>query len=92
MEIKHTYHLFILLLILLMLCSLQSRSQELRTVSFENIKTENIKRVKGLSQNMVNTIIQDREGYMWFGTWDGLNQYDGYDFSIFNKQNAPTGE
>lgn len=88
MEINHTYRLFILLPILFLLCSPRSRAQELQAVSFESIKTENIKRVKGLSQNMVNTIIQDREGYMWFGTWDGLNQYDGYDFSIYNKQDG----
>ncbi|MCK5765499.1 MAG: histidine kinase [Bacteroidales bacterium] len=88
MEINHTYRLFIVLPILLLLCSPQSRTQELQAVSFESIKTENIKRVKGLSQNMVNTIIQDREGYMWFGTWDGLNQYDGYDFRIFNKHDG----
>jgi len=34
----------------------------------------------GLSQNTVSCIIQDAQGYMWFGTWDGLNRYDGYSF------------
>ncbi|MDQ6476864.1 two-component regulator propeller domain-containing protein [Dyadobacter sp. LHD-138] len=37
----------------------------------------------GLSQNMVNTIFQDHRGYMWFGTKDGLNRYDGYSFKIY---------
>ncbi len=37
----------------------------------------------GLSQGAVGCIIQDRKGYMWFGTKDGLNRYDGYRFSIF---------
>ncbi len=30
-----------------------------------------------LSNSAVNAIYQDASGYMWFGTWDGLNQYDG---------------
>lgn len=37
----------------------------------------------GLSHNNVYTILQDNDGYMWFGTQDGLSKYDGYKFSIF---------
>ena len=37
----------------------------------------------GLSQNTVNAIIQDSRGFMWFGTKDGLNRYDGSHFKIF---------
>ncbi|MCQ2311637.1 MAG: response regulator [Paludibacteraceae bacterium] len=37
----------------------------------------------GLSQSTVSCILQDSNGYMWFGTWDGLNRYDGYDFVSF---------
>ena len=36
----------------------------------------------GLSTNSVNCILQDREGFMWFGTNDGLNKYDGYTFTV----------
>ncbi|NTU75098.1 MAG: hypothetical protein HGA86_03145, partial [Anaerolineaceae bacterium] len=31
----------------------------------------------GLTQSTVYTIIQDQDGFLWFGTWDGLNRYDG---------------
>jgi signal transduction histidine kinase/ligand-binding sensor domain-containing protein/DNA-binding response OmpR family regulator len=37
----------------------------------------------GLSQNAVSAIVQDRRGFMWFGTKDGLNRYDGYHFVVF---------
>lgn len=40
---------------------------------------------QGLSNNSVMNMYQDRDGYMWFGTYDGLNRYDGYEFKIFRN-------
>jgi signal transduction histidine kinase/ligand-binding sensor domain-containing protein/CheY-like chemotaxis protein len=37
----------------------------------------------GLSQNAVAAVVQDQRGFMWFGTKDGLNRYDGHSFVIF---------
>ena len=39
----------------------------------------------GLSNNIVNALIQDKTGFLWFGTEDGLNRYDGYTFKIFRN-------
>ncbi|NLR81229.1 two-component regulator propeller domain-containing protein [Chitinophaga eiseniae] len=41
---------------------------------------------QGLSNNSVTCIFQDHKGFMWFGTYDGLNRYDGYEFTTFRKQ------
>ena len=39
--------------------------------------------VDGLSQSHVTCILQDRDGFMWFGTGDGLNKYDGYAYLVY---------
>ena len=40
---------------------------------------------KGLSNNTVTSIFQDHHGFMWIGTYDGLNKYDGYSFRVFRN-------
>jgi len=40
----------------------------------------------GLSQGTIFAIIQDRVGYLWFGTIDGLNRYDGYEFKVYSNE------
>lgn len=44
----------------------------------------------GLSNNTVRCIFRDHSGFMWFGTFDGLNRYDGYGFKIFRNKNSDT--
>jgi len=43
---------------------------------------------EGLSQQAVNVITQDAEGFMWFGTEDGLNRFDGYEFRQLRHDRA----
>ncbi|MCB0376510.1 MAG: hypothetical protein KDD04_11370, partial [Sinomicrobium sp.] len=40
---------------------------------------------QGLSQGYVNQILQDREGFIWFATQNGLNRYDGYNFKVYKN-------
>ncbi len=40
----------------------------------------------GLSQNLIYCIYQDHKGFIWFGTKDGLNKYDGYEFEVYRHQ------
>lgn len=39
----------------------------------------------GLSNNVVNSLYLDHYGFMWMGTYDGLNRYDGYHFKVFRN-------
>jgi len=47
-------------------------------IKFENLNLEN-----GLSQSSIRCISQDDKGFLWFGTLDGLNKYDGYEFKKY---------
>ena len=49
----------------------------------ENIKFKHLTSDDGLSQNFVSCILQDQKGFMWFGTKDGLNRYDGHTFVVY---------
>ena len=52
-------------------------------VRFERINTAN-----GLSNNEITCIFQDRDGFMWFGTADGLNKYDGNTITVYRSDDA----
>jgi ligand-binding sensor domain-containing protein/signal transduction histidine kinase len=47
------------------------------------VKFEHLSRKEGLSHNTVGCITQDSLGFMWFCTADGLNRYDGYEFTVY---------
>lgn len=83
------------IIVLIMLVAgihIRALSQEEADFNFEVITSENPILQKGLSANTVYTILQDRYGYMWFGTWDGLNKYDGYTFVTFDKKDGLSNE
>jgi ligand-binding sensor domain-containing protein len=49
----------------------------------QSLKFQHITSNEGLSQSNVQCILQDSRGYMWFGTEDGLNRYDGYSIKVY---------
>ena len=50
---------------------------------YSNLKFENFDTSKGLSSSTCLDIFEDREGFIWLGTIDGLNKYNGYEFQIY---------
>jgi ligand-binding sensor domain-containing protein/class 3 adenylate cyclase/predicted metal-dependent HD superfamily phosphohydrolase len=52
-----------------------------QTVQFNKLSIK-----EGLSQSSILTLIQDDKGFIWAGTQDGLNRYDGYDFKVFKHR------
>ncbi len=49
--------------------------------SFSHYTSDN-----GLSQNSITAVMKDHNGYMWFGTRDGLNRFDGYNFTLYSSK------
>ncbi|MEO6548960.1 MAG: two-component regulator propeller domain-containing protein [Ferruginibacter sp.] len=54
----------------------------------QHVQFEHIGTAMGLSQSNVISIFQDSHGFMWFGTRDGLNKYDGYKFTVYKYDAA----
>ncbi len=56
----------------------------------QDLKFEHINVAEGLSMGNVSAMFQDQQGFLWFGTWDGLNKYDGYSFTTYNHNRLDT--
>jgi ligand-binding sensor domain-containing protein len=54
-------------------------------IRFTRLSTE-----EGLSQTRVSQIVQDDQGFMWFGSQYGLNRYDGYKFKVYKHEPGRT--
>ncbi|SDE79761.1 Two component regulator propeller [Dyadobacter soli] len=77
-----------LLAALLLLPLLPSRAQQgSMAVANKKIKLQSISIDDGLSQGYVSRVLQDKTGYLWIATADGLNRYDGYEFVVY--RNSP---
>ena len=71
--LKQLIIIFIGLNIALSLIANQGRALSIKRLGLED----------GLSQSNVNCMVQDKQGYIWIGTDDGLNRFDGYEFKLY---------
>jgi ligand-binding sensor domain-containing protein/signal transduction histidine kinase len=73
------YILLLFILVQVQLVPLLAVSQK-QFIKFDHLQTD-----EGLSQSNVLCILQDSRGFMWFGTEEGLNKYDGYSFTVYKN-------
>jgi signal transduction histidine kinase/ligand-binding sensor domain-containing protein/CheY-like chemotaxis protein/AraC-like DNA-binding protein len=75
----------LLTLFILIFWTSSTASGQITKPRFRHLGIEN-----GLSQNQVTSMCQDYKGFMWFGTRDGLNRYDGYNFRVYKADTYDT--
>jgi ligand-binding sensor domain-containing protein len=64
------------------------RSMRIPAIDRDDIRFSRLSTAQGLSQTQANEIVQDDQGFMWFGTQYGLDRYDGYEFKVFTQDPA----
>jgi ligand-binding sensor domain-containing protein/signal transduction histidine kinase len=67
-----------------------SQSVQLPVVDADDVRFIHLSTTQGLSQTRVQQIVQDDQGFLWFGTQYGLNRYDGYKFKVFTHDSNRT--
>jgi ligand-binding sensor domain-containing protein len=70
--------LFFNTILIICLGLIGSTNSYAQSITFNHLTVED-----GLSNNKVNTITQDKTGFIWFGTEDGLSRFDGYNFKLY---------
>ena len=74
----------VIILLFLLLTQISAFSSE--TETYSNLRFKSFSTHEGLSQSSVLAITQDAQGFIWIGTKDGLNRFDGYNFVTFKNQ------
>lgn len=70
----------LVLLVMLLAVFPPSVARALETISFSRLSV-----VDGLAQSTVTDVLQDKQGYIWIATLDGLQRYDGYQFTLYKS-------
>lgn len=80
MVIPQKYYLLFCLLVLFSVPVIAQFDSPIQQIKFRKLTNDN-----GLSQGTINSIAQDSIGFIWIGTNDGLNRYDGFKIKVFRN-------
>jgi len=85
LQCKNYYLTLVFGISLCLFASVPTLANELDYRYKKAFKVQRLSLKEGLSQSGVQTIMQDRDGYIWLGTEDGLNRFDSYEFKIYRN-------
>ncbi len=85
-DFRWTNIVHVIVLMFVCVTSVVAQPGELRS---KRIIFDQLLHNQSLSQSSINCVVQDRDGYLWIGTWSGLIQYDGYKTTVFHSENKP---
>src|SRR6476660_8256215 len=72
-------------------CAFADTNARIGDAPVSDLKFTHLTTDDGLSQGYVTDILQDRRGFMWFATRDGLNRYDGNTFVVYKHNPKDPG-
>ena len=78
-------HFLLLTITLLNIFNIQAANSQ-KDSHEDEIEFTNISIQEGLSESVVLASCQDKMGHMWFATQDGVNRYNGYDFTVYRNE------
>jgi len=85
-RIKHRFHIYIFMLFLFSLNLSFLYTDKHQPAEGYLFKFKHLTARDGISHHRVNCILQDNRRFMWFGTQEGLNRYDGYQVTVYLHQ------
>ncbi len=84
-KIMRNYYLYTFILFIVIIIAPKAQGLEDKNYA---LKFQHFTSSKGLSQRSVMAILQDKKGYVWFGTRDGLNKFDGNKFVVYRHNSG----
>jgi signal transduction histidine kinase/ligand-binding sensor domain-containing protein/DNA-binding response OmpR family regulator len=72
---------FIITILLIIIFDLSSLVAQQSNITFEHFSID-----QGMYETNINAVIQDKSGFLWFGTWAGIEKYDGYNFTAYKQE------